>query len=302
MFLLLKDLWPIYVTLKPVFSWLYGGIFSLLVLLIQSIIIIWKKREFDLSIKKAKKSACRFKVKVHLKKAATAHIVFSVTFWEAPSWCVLWTGLVAADSGSGWIRKFFGKDFWYRTQNVSKAAVIEGGAALLWHHTVGEQKGNRIPPYSKPARIWFCFWTKCVSRAGKGWTVRQSLLEECCCQQSVWPKQYRSLFFPFNSPYRTTYRCSVCWHARGKRHRWCDSGRTVYFSTNKNETWDLCTAEKLGTWRAGEKARQALTFQSYKAMRCWFFSFALEIYSFIFSSCTIRIKPMMVLMCSIILF
>lgn len=167
---------------------------SLRLLLVQNIIIIWKKREFDL-LKKAKKSACRFKVKVHFKKAATAHIVFSVTFWEAPSWCVLWTGLVAADSGSVWIRKFFGKDFWYRTQNVSKAAATEGGAALQWHHTVGEQEGSRIPPYSKPARIWFCFLTKCVSWAGKGWTVRQSLLEECCCQQCVRPKQYRSLFF-----------------------------------------------------------------------------------------------------------
>lgn len=123
-------------------------------------------------LKKAKKSACRFKVKVHLKKAATAHIVFSVTFWEAPSWCVLWTGLVAADSGSGWIRRFFRKDFWYRTQNVSKAAVTVGGAALLWHHAVGEQKGNRIPPYSKPARIWFCFLTKCVSWPGEGWIVK----------------------------------------------------------------------------------------------------------------------------------
>lgn len=77
-------------------------------------------------------------------------------------------------------------------------------------------------------------------------------------------------FFPFNSPYRTTPRSSVYWHAGGKRHRWCDSGRTVYFSTNKNETWDPCTAEKLGTWRAGEKARQVLTFQSYKAMHWWF--------------------------------
>lgn len=66
------------------------------------------KKECNACIKKPPRSTCRFKVKVNFTKAPTAHIVFSVTFWKSHSWCVLWTGLVAADSGSGWIRNLSG--------------------------------------------------------------------------------------------------------------------------------------------------------------------------------------------------
>lgn len=118
-------------------------------------------------------------------------------------------------------------------------------------------------------------WRRLNSEGSHCWKLAAA--NRVCDQNNI------VLFFPFISPFRITLRCSVCWHAGGKRDRWCDSGRTVYFSTNKNETWDPCSAEKLGTCKKQDKHWPFRVTE----LCTNGFSFALEI------------KPMMVLMYSL---
>lgn len=148
-----------------------------------------------------------FKVKVNSKKAATAHIVFAVTFWKSHSWCVLWTGLVGADSGSVWIRNLSG-------QISETEPEMSTGQCWYWE----ELPFSRITQWESRKQISFLLisdqWGFCFAfllvffklsvchRLAKAECVplwRQSLLETGCHQQSVWPKQYSFLSFPFFS-------------------------------------------------------------------------------------------------------
>lgn len=176
-------------------------------------------------------------------------------------------------------QKIVRRNFRYRTWNGNKAALILGGVALLWNHTVGEQKGNHISPHllipnQQDFVFFFFFLSKCVSWAGRGWmcpSVKTVAAGNMVLPAECVTKTIQFSFFPFISLFRTTPRCSVYWQAGGKRDRWCDSGGTVYFSTNKNGTWDPCMAEKLETWNTREKGRLELTFQCYRAMQWWLF-------------------------------
>lgn len=147
--------------------------------------------------------------------------------------------------------------------------------SLKSHSGRAERKSHfSSSPHSKPARFLFLFLSKCVSWAGRGWmcpSVKTVAAGNTVLPAECVTKTIQFSFFPFISLFRTTPRCSVYWQAGGKGDRWCDSGGTVYFSTNKNGTWDPCTAEKLETWNTREKGRLELTFQCYRATQWWLF-------------------------------
>lgn len=67
-------------------------------------------------------------------------------------------------------QKFVRRNFWYRTWNFNKAAVILGGVALLCSHTVGEPKRkSHFSSFQTREGFVLGFLTKCVPWAGKGW-------------------------------------------------------------------------------------------------------------------------------------
>lgn len=121
-------------------------------------------------LEKPLKIICRFEVKVNFKKAATAHIVFSVTFWKSHSWCVLWTGLVAADSGSGWIRNLSGKIS--DTEPEMSTRQHWSWEELSSSENTQWESRKEITFLLVPNQWGFCFLflSKCVLWAGEGWT------------------------------------------------------------------------------------------------------------------------------------